>query len=267
MTDYSFDIPGMAGAATADDACDSRGRATDRTPLPMRRTHGKPVRDDLLGALLSAVSAADEDSVRRDRALAEMRAAGLSDADIADLYVPEIARRFGDRWSYGGESMVDVTIVTARLQSLLRDLGARQRPDPFKTAMAPCVAVVVMADEAHTLGAMVFSTQLRRLGVSVRQIVGQSDSAIIDQIVDHDVDAVMISVARTDGVASLAKLVKKLRRVMCPSTPIVAGGAVLARERDLKKKTGVDHIATDPKDALTACGVTASRIGARAVPA
>lgn len=269
MTDYSFDTLGSAESAPAEEPCD--GRLSDAA-IPMSRRRGPDgaaLRDDLLAELLVAVSAPDEDGACRRRVLSEMRTAGLSDAEIADHYIPEIARRVGQGWVCGSHSVVDVTIVTAGLQSLLRELGARQRQDPVASALAPCVAVVVLADEAHTLGAMVFCNQLRRIGISVRQIVGQTESAIVDQIIRDDVDAVMISVARTDGVASLTRLVKKLRRATTRRLPIVVGGAVVALEENLKKKTGVDHIATDPRDALKACGTAFSRVGPgmRAEPA
>jgi MerR family transcriptional regulator, light-induced transcriptional regulator len=87
-----------------------------------------------------------------------MGAAGIRREDIADFYVPEVARRLGAAWCEDRTSFADVTVGTARLQGLLREIG----PDWFSDARLGdrppvCVLVVVSRDEFHTLGAMVLA--------------------------------------------------------------------------------------------------------------
>eukprot|EP01023_Acetabularia_acetabulum_P015203 TRINITY_DN17374_c0_g1_i5.p2 TRINITY_DN17374_c0_g1~~TRINITY_DN17374_c0_g1_i5.p2 ORF type:complete len:173 (-),score=32.84 TRINITY_DN17374_c0_g1_i5:14-532(-) len=83
------------------------------------------IRLDLVRQLELAVL--DRNPLRRMDALAEIRKAGITDVEIAEDFIPHVARRLGDAWCEDNMSFADVTIGSARLQAMVRDLGP---PEP-----------------------------------------------------------------------------------------------------------------------------------------
>jgi MerR family transcriptional regulator, light-induced transcriptional regulator len=213
---------------------------------------------DDLGCAVRSLDGGQREAVVRDMLDARIRR-----EDIADFYIPEVARRLGADWCEDGLSFADVTIGVARLQSLLREVGAGWFSDPGLDPEAPGLLVVVLADEFHTLGAMVLCGQLARLGVSVKLAVGQAESDVLRIVASGQFDAIFISASQDERVASLRKLVEKIRAASRRPTPVVIGGSVVTRVTDIKSKTGADHATTDPREALRACGLKASVTGAR----
>lgn len=210
-----------------------------------------------------------EDSVRsmelgrRETVVRDMIEARIRREDIVDFYIPEVARRMGARWCEDGLSFADVTIGVSRLQGLLRDLCSDWFGSFEADPVAPGIMVVVLADEFHTLGSMVLCSQLARAGVSVKLVVGRSESELLASVAAGHFDAILISAAMGEKVVRLRKLVEKIRAASVNPTPIVIGGSIVTREADVKTKTGADCATTDAKEALRACGLSISPPGAR----
>ncbi|MGI1662223.1 cobalamin B12-binding domain-containing protein [Palleronia sp. KMU-117] len=202
-----------------------------------------------------------QDAVLRDEAdlagtvLAAMRDTRVRSHDVIDQYIPEVARRLGEDWHQNRRSFADVTIGTARLQCLLREMAAQGPGDAIRDADAPGVAVIVLENEFHTLGAMVLGQQLRRAGVSVQMIVGQTEAEIVQSVAQDRFDAILVSVSRPERLASVRKLVEKLRDATVTATPVVIGGRAVGDEGEIRTLTGADHVATDAQDALLKCGL------------
>jgi methanogenic corrinoid protein MtbC1 len=211
-------------------------------------------------ALLEAVLRDDGDI--HDRVRESMQAARVRVHDMIDQYVPEAARRLGQDWHDNRRSFADVTIGVARLQGLLRDLVAQSREDAVRDASAPGVAVIVMENEFHTLGAMVLGQQLRRMGVSVQMVIGQTEAEILQSVAQDHFNAIFVSVSRAECLASVRKLVEKLRNATVAPTPVVIGGLAVRDEGEIRVLTGADHVATDARDAVQKCGLKISHLGA-----
>jgi methylmalonyl-CoA mutase cobalamin-binding subunit len=209
--------------------------------------------EQLVSALLGAVLTEVDD--RCEAVLGFMGRAQVGIDDIVGLYVPEVARRLGQDWHENRRSFADVTIGAARLQGLLRELAGRADDGLWRDLDCPAVALVVLENEFHTLGAVVLSQQLRRLGVSVQLLVGQSEAEMIQCIAQDSFDAILVSVSRIESLASLKKLVEKLRRASVHPTPVVVGGAAIGDESEIRIVTGADHVASDACDALIKCGL------------
>ncbi|MEM9708959.1 MAG: cobalamin-dependent protein [Pseudomonadota bacterium] len=210
----------------------------------------------IMAALTEKLEAAvlDRNPHRRIAVLAEMRAEGIADTVIAETCIPEVARRLGDAWCEDHMSFADVTIGSARLQAMVRDLGG---PDPEDgRTQGGRVAVIVTGDETHTLGAMVLTNQLRRLGISVRLILGKDEASVIPILAECDFDAIMISASHSEKLVSLGNFVEKIRRGVPSQTPIIVGGSVVERGNDVLKRTGADYATTNVHEALQLCGLT-----------
>lgn len=188
----------------------------------------------------------------RSQAVSEMRAAGVTLEDIVDHYIPEVARRLGRLWCEDQLGFADVTIGSARLQGLVRDVSV-QLEYPQDRKHESGVAVVVLTDEFHTLGAMVMTTQLRRMGISVRLMLGVSEALALGELRQDRYDAVFISASHTGSLENLSKFVDKIRKQTKRNTPIVVGGPIIGQSSDVKAATGADVATSDVYDAVRAC--------------
>lgn len=214
--------------------------------------------DRLTAPLLDRLEHAvvDRDPTRRTAVLEEMRALRISPARITEEFIPEVARRLGARWCEDNMSFADVTIGSARLQAMVRDLGSREdEDDPGQAAL---LAVIVPGGEYHTLGAMVIASQLRRLGFAVRLFLGKDDTEVLDALALDRFDAVLLTAARGEKLVNLAGFVKKIRQAVTRATPIVVGGSVVTRGLAIEGRIGADYITSDIYEALNACGLKTS---------
>ena len=185
-------------------------------------------------------------------------AAGIARDDIADLYIPELARELGVNWCEDSLSFAAVTIGASRLQAMLRELGPEWVGDQSATPGAPSVMLVVAQDVYHTLGAMVLSGQLRRKGLSVRLMLGVQTSELIEKLAKNSYDAVFISSSLGETLESLRKIVEVVRTTCVKSVPVVIGGTILedAAPCDIVSLTGSDYATNIPSEALELCGLT-----------
>lgn len=246
-----IDHPGPEARAAQSVRAARRGAAGARAGG--RADQAGAMSERLLATLLDAVLTEPEDrcAVVKDA----LREANVGMSEAVDIYIPEIARRLGADWHENRRSFADVTIGTARLQSLLREMSGWGAPDPVRDADAPGVALIVLENEFHTLGALVLGQQLRRHGVSVHLIVGQTEAEILQSVAQDRYDAVLISVARSECLASLRKLVDKLRHAISHPAPVVVGGVAIGDESETRILTGADHVAADAREALRKCGL------------
>ena len=222
-----------------------------------RRSDPDPRLLDLLDA---AARDASRSAIRE--AVETLQDAGVRNEEIADLYIPRLARRMGDRWCQDQMSFAEVTIGVSRLQSLLRDLGPEWRADAEAAPDAPAALVVVAMDDYHTLGAMILAGQLRRAGLSVRLKLGARPEDLARDLEEIAVDAVMVSASVGESLETLRRLVKAAKDVNS-RTPVVIGGTVLWDHEDLPRLTGADWATSDVSEALERCGLTISREGAK----
>lgn len=182
---------------------------------------------------------------------------GISPEAIADIYIPEVARQMGTEWEADVSGFAQVTLGSSRLQVLLRDLD-----DIWDTGYSGIgidtrnlVRVMTVPGAQHTLGASVVSTQLRRLGCSVRLQVGRTEAAEETAEGPDRCDAIFVSASRSDPPDGVAILIAGLRRDAIDPPPIVLGGTLLDAVENAKRETGADFVTLDPVAALEFCDI------------
>ncbi|MCR9085232.1 MAG: cobalamin B12-binding domain-containing protein [Rhodobacteraceae bacterium] len=236
-----------------------------RTPSDSAAPKGT-LEDALVDRLISSVC--ERDDAKRDRAVAKLIKDGVAIDDLIDIYIPHAARRMGEAWCRDGMGFAEVTIGSARLQGLLRDLVRRTTPSHASDPMAPQVLMVVRDEEHHTLGAMVATQQLRRAGVGVNMSVGQTDGDVLTLIASRGFDIVMVSTSRvstsrTERLESLGGFVESMRGRAGWAVPVVVGGAAIDEGSDIAAMTGADFATADPLEALRRCNLKIPHQGAR----
>jgi methylmalonyl-CoA mutase cobalamin-binding subunit len=184
---------------------------------------------------------------------------GASPEEIADIFIPEIARRMGEDWCSDRMSFAEVTIGTSMLQAMLRILGREWHSDLKNVEKKGSALVLVDANEDHTLGAFVLAGRLRRLGVSAKVDVLASPESAAAKLRHTPYDVVMISTSRLEAVGPVRSLVKSLRKAVPIPPPILVGGAITASDEDITSLTGADFATSDIDEALALCGLSGRR--------
>lgn len=206
----------------------------------------------LKDAALSAERAACKSAV------SNALASGISPEDLADHYIPELAREMGDQWCSNQMGFATVTIGVSRLQSMLRDLGPGWSGDTSADPDAPLIMLIVPQDVYHTLGAMVLGGQLRRKGMSVRLMLGARREELATQLRTTVYHAVFISSSIGETYESLRRIVNVIKTASRDCPPIVVGGTILDDDggQDVAALTGADYATKIPEEALELCGLT-----------
>jgi methylmalonyl-CoA mutase cobalamin-binding subunit len=209
----------------------------------------EPVVSGLITASLSGRKDAFADLLR------ELKKARVSAVALADIYIPEAARRMGEAWQDDQMSWLDVSIGVGRLQSLLREIGTAWAADQAGDTGHGTVLLIVPDREQHTLGPMVAMGQLRRFGVSVCLRIAPSHNELRSLVAARQFDGVLISIATKDKLESVAKTVEFIRSVAAHPIQIVVGGAVTTAVEDLVECTGADLASNDICEALETIGL------------
>lgn len=187
--------------------------------------------------------------------LEAMHADRITDQQIADHYLPAVARQLGEEWCDDQKSFAEVTIGVARLQRLLHDLGPEWRADVTDDGAAPAVLLLTGPSADHTFGAKIIAGQLRRHGLSVRLAVGLRPDQVTSLISTAPFDAVMISASPAESLAALRGIVNALKAGDSRGPPIVIGGGICASGTDIKTATGADYVTSDIGEAIRLCGL------------
>ncbi|WP_168771138.1 cobalamin-dependent protein [Palleronia sediminis] len=186
---------------------------------------------------------------------------GVPPDDICDFYIPEAARRLGGGWEDDSLSFAVVSVAVARLQGCLRDLVPVEDVPRGDRMGAP--AVVVVSDRYHTLGSMVLTAQLRRVGISVRLLLGRTPEDACAIVSTGDYDAVLLSVAQFDDLDEVAALVNGLRLAMGATALIIIGGGALGAGADqVREKTGADLATNDLTEVISQARLASNRANA-----
>lgn len=211
------------------------------------------LREPLVVGLIAASLAGTRDAFAE--LLAEVRRSRISLAALADIYIPEAARRMGQSWHHDEMSWMDVTLGVGRMQSLLREIGNAWSADQAGDTGHGTVMLILPDREQHTLGPMVAVGQMRRYGVSVCLRIAPSFEELRSLLTARRFDGILISVATKEKLPTVAKTVQFLKTVLNCPCPIVVGGAVMAKVEDPAACTGADISSNDIGIALEAIGL------------
>ena len=211
------------------------------------------LREPLVAGLVTASLAGTREAFAG--LLTEVRRSRISLAALADIYIPEAARRMGQSWHDDQMSWMDVSIGVARMQSLLREIGLAWVADQAGDTGHGTVLLILPDREQHTLGPMVALGQMRRYGVSVCLRIAPSAHELRTLMEARQFDGILISVSTKDKLEGVAKTVQFLRTMMSKPSPIVVGGAVMSKVDDPAAMTGADFSSNDVGAALEGIGL------------
>lgn len=202
-------------------------------------------------------AASSRDPKAAPAVIEKMRRAGLEPDEIADIYIPEVARRLGEAWCADNLDFAVVTIGSARLQGLLRSLGPEWCAEDIQVSTdAPRCMLIVPETCQHTLGASILAGQMRRAGLSVALNIGKSLDDLKAEAQHNRYDAIMISASSRESLDVIRRIVQNVRPTG-RKVPVIIGGNVLAQDEDVAQLTGADLATSELEDAIRFCGFDA----------
>ena len=187
--------------------------------------------------------------------------AGTRAEDIADFYIPTLARAYGDLWTEDELTFGEVTIAVSRLQTVLRDLEVYWPRANDTTTTSATLMLVIPKDVFHTLGAFVLSGQLRRKGISVKMVLGGTPKTIADELSASSYDAIFLSASQSDTLESLRLIIDAVNAAAKDVPPIVIGGPILDVEtaETVMAETGANYATGHAEEALRHCGLLTTK--------
>lgn len=208
-----------------------------------------------LDEMQAAMTQPDPDTI--SHLLNAMRRSGIRDADIADFYIPVVARRLGEAWVTDTMEFTQVTVGMANLHTMLRSLDSSWcSPEraPFGTLGQICI--IVPEGVQHSIGANILAGQMRRAGYDVLLRTDLAVDEIAQFVSAPETIGVMISASLWEPLDFLRTVVKKVREGNS-GVPILVGGNVLDRECDVSAMIGADMATNDWQTALGFCATRA----------
>ena len=183
------------------------------------------------------------------------RAGASSSLDMAEIYVPRTAELLGTGWTCDELDFGQVSIASARLQSMLRQLEEGwAAPSAGRDAHCPAMVVGVPDGEQHTLGATVLAGQLRHRGMSVHLDITLDHASLASALQSQRFVGIFLSVSGARHLESCRHMVEMCRK-QGQGTPVIIGGTILEHQNDITDLTGCDLATSDMVDALVFCGL------------
>lgn len=181
----------------------------------------------------------------QDDVLRALMKRGLTRDLIVDCCIPDAARLLGDGWMENLRTFGQVSLGTARLQALLKALTVR-REAILSNHELGSLLVLACEGEDHTLGALVFTDQLRRRGYSVNVLLGARIAEIQSLITKGDFDTILLSSSSETAFETVAKKINYLRHKNSSLPPLVIGGGIVdILGRKIHQRVDVDLVSND----------------------
>jgi methylmalonyl-CoA mutase cobalamin-binding subunit len=248
-TDRSTDNPGLMEEARRD--VSALATAVISSLSDKSDEAGQTIRNSVVKKLVEATLR--DGSFDAETLVEELRDSRVNPDQMVDIYIPETARHLGVLWSQDLVGFAKVTIATARLQGLLTLLAPPWSARPNEPGDGVSTLMILRAQDNHTLGPHVATAQLRRMGASVRLMFGPDTQTVLRVLEEEHYDLIMFTCSRTDALAPIGRMVKRIRSGSKATPPIVLGGLVLDQTDRIKEKTGVDLVTNDVRVAFKLC--------------
>lgn len=262
MQDGHYAVSGRRAASVESGASDLAAKIVAK--LAAREIQAPLVFSEaILQRLIEAVQMNDTSLIEALKP--DLRRSRITPAMLADIYIPEAARRLGKAWEDDVITFADVTIGTVRLQSILRDISSDWAADARKTAgLGGSILLLLPEKEHHTLGPLVLTGQLRRRGVSVCLQLATTGGEWKSLLRKRHFDGAIISVGWEGKLDAAAEIVKTIKQLTKGQLPVAVGGAVLARTDVTLICEGADIVTNNIDTALQALGLSSNTSRAHA---
>lgn len=188
----------------------------------------------------------DDASDLADLMVEDLMEAGLSVADVCLDHLAPAARCLGQWWENDRLPFTEVTLATARIQSILRRMPiGRAMP---RGAVARGAVFCAVPGEEHTLGVMMAADLFRRDGWDVSLLVGLGHDDLMARLARDDRDVIGLSCSGNHSLDAL-ELVMQQVRAQRPDARLILSGQVAADPEALARLPRADATVTSMAEA------------------
>jgi len=159
----------------------------------------------------------------------ELLEAGLTVHDVCFDHLAPAARRLGELWEEDKLPFTDVTLATARIQSMLRRMPSGRKLPVFNDAKGAVFAAV--PGEEHTLGVMMAADLFRRKHWDVCLLVGLTHGEMMDRLRRDDRPVIGLSCSGDHSYDALTAVLKDLSRHRKDAEVLLSGQIVEQEDR------------------------------------
>jgi MerR family transcriptional regulator, light-induced transcriptional regulator len=216
-----------------------------RGPEPELNSLERPFGTSEIQAFVNVLRVPDEALV--DAHVQRWLDRGVSAERLLIELVTPAARRIGEEWMEDSCDFVDVTLVTGRLQRIVRGTSAAMNgAAPTPEEDRPRVLLTSLAGHAHTLGMLLVAEFFRAASWNVH-LGAPFDSRVGSEIVaDRFVHVVGLSMSLVETVPQVREEVRRIRRrSRNPKVGILLGGPALLENPALADEIGADGFTLD----------------------
>lgn len=209
----------------------------------------KAMGDPLPTALAYALC--DDEDTAANALVDDLLKAGLSVEDVCLEHLAPAARRLGEWWETDRVPFTDVTLATARMQSMLRRMPASRVSVRCANGRGAMFAAV--PGEEHTFGIMMAADLFRRHGWDVGLMVGCTHDELIARLARDDRPVIGLSCSGDHSFPALKRLMHGLRKNR-PNAQVLLSGQIVqnaARIDDLPQPFTVVRDVTEAETVMT----------------
>ncbi|MET0101861.1 MAG: cobalamin-dependent protein [Sedimenticola sp.] len=166
--------------------------------------------------------------------------------EVVEHVVAPAMERIGSGWEQGDVALSQIYMSSRICEDLVTASVSTQGADLYQNQ--PKTAIVVLED-FHLLGKRIVYSVLRASGLRVNDL-GQMDAdALLQRIVDDEIEILLISTLMLRSALRVGHLTKQLK-AQGREVKIVVGGAPFRFDGNLWKEVGADATANTATEAL-----------------
>jgi MerR family transcriptional regulator, light-induced transcriptional regulator len=167
-----------------------------------------------------------------------------------ELFTPA-ARVLGELWEEDVCDFTDVTIALARLQQLLRELGAAFEIEAAPVHNGRKALLVAAPGDQHTFGVFMLQEFFRRAGWEVDGGALGAENELFCLVENEQYDVVGLSVSNDVAVDAFASVIRTVRKVVrSPGVHVIVGGKFFLKHPEHVSGVGADASAQDGRRAV-----------------
>lgn len=193
-----------------------------------------------------ACALADSNHDLAEDIVSDLLGAGVSVQDLCLDHLAPAARELGLWWERDKMPFADVTLATARIQSILRTIPASRARATGNTDKGALFAAV--PGETHTLGVIMAADHFRRLGWDVGLLIGMDHDELCRRVADDDRRLIGLSCGGRHSAKALRALVDAIRWQR-PDMAIVTSGQIVMDATIMESMPYLDGVVTDLQSA------------------
>ncbi len=164
---------------------------------------------------------------------------GVSVQELCMEHLAPAARELGDWWKQDKLPFTEVTLATARVQSLLRSIPVKRIPVLGRNDHS--AVFVAVPGETHTLGVIMAADHFRRLGWDVSLLIGMDHMELCQRIARDNRSLVVLSCAGRHSMPALRHLMDEVRWQR-PDVALIVSGLIAQDETALAGLPAFDGV-------------------------